>query len=144
MNNRRLSALRGEKHPQFGKHPINYVDVLGRRFGKLVVVSQEPGKGIECKCDCGGSCLLAYTTPLTRGERTSCGVCTGCGNPKFNREEDAIIKKWAGIKSAQEIAALVAELGRRKCYERTIRSRARKLGLSLRLVGETYPHSKAA
>lgn len=140
----RLPVFRGEEHHQFGKHHKNYVDVMGQRFGKLVVVSQEPGKGVECKCDCGRTHFEDATTRLTHGRRTSCGVCTGKGNPKFSREEDSMIRKWAGVKSTAEIAELVTELGRRKCYAHTIKNRARKLGVSLRRTGEAFPHSKAS
>lgn len=141
---------RGEEHYQYGKHHPSYVNVLGQVFGKLTVVEQEPGQGVVCQCECGKIHIEENTVDLRRGHRKSCGKCNNRGNPKFSREEDDLILKWAGLKSTEEIAQLVAQLGRRKATVPTIKSRVKTLNkhrgendkISLRRKGELYPHAK--
>lgn len=53
------------------------IDLTGRRFGRLVVVSEagrEPGGGIRwtCRCDCGAQ-KAAYGGDLRSGKTKSCG-----------------------------------------------------------------------
>lgn len=55
----------------------NFVDLLGKRFGRLVVVKQlkaNSRRQIEwlCKCDCGGE-TIANTSILNSGKKVSCG-----------------------------------------------------------------------
>lgn len=58
---------------KIGKHQANFVDLTGLRFGKLVAVFYDNlRRKWVCRCDCGGSCMLA-TTYLTNGSRTDCG-----------------------------------------------------------------------
>lgn len=143
---------RGEEHHQFGKHHHTYVNILGEKYGKLTVLEQPPGKGVICQCDCGNIHVEKYTVDLRRGRRKSCGKCNNLANPKFKKEEDAIIKKWAGIKSTEEIANLVSELGFREATIPTIKNRVKTLNkslgnnerISLRRKGELYPHSKGS
>jgi len=137
----------GEDHYQYGKHHPTYHNILGFRFGKLLVVRQDAGKGVECLCDCGRTHNEEYTVSLRAGRRTSCGICTNRANPNFKIEEDRIIRKWAGVKSTKEIAEMVGALGYRKATIPTIKNRVRSLNrngenISLRLVGERYPHAK--
>lgn len=51
-------------------------NLVGRRFGKLVVLSRDGTKGRSktwnCKCDCGGEKVVT-TNHLTTGNTTSCG-----------------------------------------------------------------------
>jgi|GEM_PF-2156284 len=143
---------RGEEHYQYGKHHPSYVNVLGQVFGKLTVIEQEPGQGVVCKCECGNIHTEEYTVDLRRGHRKSCGKCNNMGNPKFKREEDEVILKWAGLKSTEEIAHLVAQLGYRKATVPTIKNRVKTINkhrgendkISLRRKGELYPHSKGS
>ncbi len=143
---------RGSEHHQFGKHHPSYINVLGQQFGKLVVIEQEPGKGVVCQCECGNIHKEANTVDLRRGRRKSCGKCNNLGNPKFKAEEDALILKWAGYKSTAEIADLVSELGYRRATISTIKNRVVKLNktrvnneqISLRRVGELYPLAKGS
>lgn len=135
---------RGEDHYQYGKHHPTYYNITGQRFGKLVVVKQDAGKGVECRCDCGRTHQEAYTVSLRAGRRTSCGICTNRANPNFSREEDALIRKYAGIKSTEEIAELVTGLGLRIATIPTIKNRAKRLKISLRRIGERYPHAKGS
>ena len=58
------------------KHPPNYIDLTGKRFGRLVVVERVGsvrGKMFwKCKCDCGGVSVVS-TTHLKSGNTKSCG-----------------------------------------------------------------------
>ncbi|MBY8063551.1 hypothetical protein KW491_06175 [Vibrio fluvialis] len=143
---------RGEEHYQYGKHHPSYVNILGQRFGKLTVIKQDAGKGVTCQCECGNLHVEKYTVDLRRGHRKSCGKCNNLGNPKFKPEEDAVIIKWAGIKSTEEIAALVSEFGYRTATVPTIKNRVQTINkhrgkndkVSLRRKGELYPHAKGS
>ena len=54
------------------------VSIIGKRFGKLTIVSKTKERYFdgsflyECKCDCGNDCI-ASTSCLTSGAVTSCG-----------------------------------------------------------------------
>ncbi|GEM77579.1 hypothetical protein [Vibrio sagamiensis] len=143
---------RGEEHYQYGKHHPTYFNILGQKFGKLTVTKQDPGKGVECRCECGNTHIERYTVDLRRGHRKSCGKCNNLSSPNFKFDEDALILKWAGIKSTQEIAKLVEQLGYRKASISTIKNRVRTLNrhreksnkISLRRKGELYPHAKCS
>lgn len=61
-------------------------DLTGRRFGKLVVISENGTRkrkkcGLErlwlCKCDCGKETVVS-TNKLTTGHTKSCGCMRGC------------------------------------------------------------------
>lgn len=131
-----------EKNSNQGRHPKNYYNVIGLRSGKLVVIKQEPGKGIECLCDCGQKCIEKTTYRVRHGIRTSCGKCSNLSVVDYQESEDRVIRRWAGIKSPEEIAKLVTTLGFRKATKSGIKSRANRLGLSLRRNGELYPFSR--
>jgi hypothetical protein len=53
-----------------------FVSLLGRRFGRLVVIERGPSKGLRtrwrCQCDCGTECLVGVTDLLHQHTR-SCG-----------------------------------------------------------------------
>jgi hypothetical protein len=139
----------GEDHYQFGKHHPTYHDVLGERFGKLVVMKQDAGKGVECLCDCGRTHTEEYTVSLRGGRRKSCGICTKSASPNWKPEEDQLIIKWAGIKSTEVIADLVSALGIRKATMANVKGRVqgmkrKGIRVSLRLQGELYPHAKGS
>lgn len=143
---------RGEEHHQYGKHHHTYVNVMGQTFGKLTVIEQNAGEGVLCLCECGHTHREENTVDLRRGYRKSCGKCNNLGNPKFQREEDSVILKWAGIKSTEEIAILVTEIGYRVATIPTIKNRVKRLNqyrdannkISLRRKGELYPHAKGS
>ena len=70
-------------------------EMIGKRFGNLVVVEQIPkkeksygGRWWRCKCDCGGY-KETITTSLTRGATSSCG-CSRFGENSVS---------WKGYKS---------------------------------------------
>lgn len=141
---------RGSEHHFYGKHSKDYVNVLGKKFGKLTVIEQEPGKGVLCLCDCGEKHREANTVDLRRGARKSCPSCSSASSPNFTAKEDAVIKRWAGIKSTQEIADLITDMGLRTATISKIKNRVRTLNarlsdidkISLRRKGENYPHAK--
>jgi hypothetical protein len=56
---------------------MNNEDMIGKRYGRLTVISQVPkekGKPIcfNCKCDCGNDCI-ANKYRLLDGQKMSCG-----------------------------------------------------------------------
>lgn len=63
----------------------NHIDLTGKRFGHLVVLSRVPqkrtGRGSvaywECRCDCGEVCVKRYKH-LAYGTSTSCGCQAKC------------------------------------------------------------------
>ena len=61
---------------QHAKHP--YVDLAGRRFGHVTVISRSNGPKYKskwhCICDCGNE-FDTYTSYLLKGNHTSCGKC---------------------------------------------------------------------
>lgn len=60
------------------KHPSNYTDLTGQRFGRLIVVARADDGNRKyrvqwkCVCDCGGA-AVATTDNLKRGNTNSCG-----------------------------------------------------------------------
>lgn len=56
--------------------PHNFIDLTGKRFGRLVVVSRAENKGQlsrwNCVCDCGNTTVV-YSNNLRRGYTQSCG-----------------------------------------------------------------------
>lgn len=58
------------------KRAANWVDVVGRKFNSLTVISDEGSKNwisyIKCKCDCG-NIITANKSSVTTGSRKSCG-----------------------------------------------------------------------
>lgn len=53
------------------------INLIGKRFGKLVVVEQFYNKGnkfVRCKCDCGGEITTSYSN-LVSSAITSCRDC---------------------------------------------------------------------
>lgn len=58
------------------KHPPNFIDLTGKRFGRLVVVSRAESKcnmsRWNCICDCGNKTVV-YSNNLLRGYTQSCG-----------------------------------------------------------------------
>lgn len=54
-----------------------FIDLVGKRFGRLTVVSRAPNGANSftrwnCKCDCGNS-SVAFSTNLRKGHTQSCG-----------------------------------------------------------------------
>lgn len=59
-----------------GRTPKNYIDLSGKRFGRLTVIerSSEIGSIVKwlCRCDCGNYTTVA-SQPLRLGQTKSCG-----------------------------------------------------------------------
>lgn len=126
----------GSDHHLYGKSPRTLVDVTGQVFGNLKVVSHVIGKGFVCNCSCGNQYIAKYSTELTKGRRTSCGKCKRVG--PYSNDEDKVILKFAGEKSAAEIGEMI---GRNK---QSIRERASLIGVSLKRYGNKNPSTKYA
>src|SRR5690348_6431533 len=71
-------------------------DLLGQRFGALVVERWEPGAKRDgawrCRCDCGGS-HLATSNHLLAGRVLSCG----CLRPKHGGKGTRLYWVWQGM-----------------------------------------------
>lgn len=83
------------------------VPMIGKRFGRLVVVAEAGStkrghKLWECRCDCGKCCVVAGS-PLRQGITKSCG----CLNSELSRERNfkhgkintRLYRVWAHMKS---------------------------------------------
>jgi hypothetical protein len=86
---------------------LNKVNLLGKRFGKLIV-EEESGsspRGLalwKCLCDCGETCIISGYY-LTQGRRKSCG-CTnfrkrGKENSRWTGHEEISGSYWNAIKA---------------------------------------------
>jgi len=73
-----------------GRRPANFIDLTGRRFGRLLVLSRAPDRRFRgggrarqwlCKCDCGAE-HVTFARTLMSGESTSCG----CRNAELCRD----------------------------------------------------------
>ena len=69
-------------------------NLIGKKFGRLMVVSALPSKGgkrfWKCLCDCGGT-TISSSAHLRSGHTKSCG-CLGC------ERSSATQFKWYGAK----------------------------------------------
>lgn len=65
------------------KEYFNDLDLIGNRFGKLVVIGNVPPDSKKCKCDCG-NITVVKTTSLTDGNTQSCGCLKSKGELKIN------------------------------------------------------------
>lgn len=124
----------GSDHHQYGVSPKTLVNVTGKVFGDLKVVSHTVGKGFVCICKCGDEYTAKYSTELTKGRRTSCGKCKRVG--PYKKEEDRILYKYAGVKSAKEIGVLIGR------NTQSVRERASRLNISLKRIGDNNPKTK--
>lgn len=75
------------------------VDLTGRRFGRLVVVSRSPGGQVPwlCACDCGGT-KVALSANLRNGRTKSCGCWSrGPGNPNWQGAGAIPLTYWSRV-----------------------------------------------
>ena len=83
------------------------IDVLGQRFGKLVVVGEAPPlnrhRRVRCLCDCG-SYAVSRPDSLRKGKTSSCGCNQaeharrlGYANKKHGKSFTPIHSKWVNI-----------------------------------------------
>jgi len=67
-------------------------EMVGKRFGKLTVVSHHSrGKGYLCQCDCGGQ-TLAKTHALKTGKHASCSCGKTAPRPKARKPDHQAAK----------------------------------------------------
>lgn len=57
---------------------INFKDITGQRFGKLVALEYVGNSQWKCKCDCG-TVVIVNTSHLMSGHTTSCGCLSSKG-----------------------------------------------------------------
>lgn len=57
---------------------INFKDITGQRFGKLVALEYVGNSQWKCKCDCG-TIVVVNTSHLMSGHTTSCGCLSSKG-----------------------------------------------------------------
>lgn len=71
-----LRAAKAVAHVTSFKHRKNAKDMMGQRFGRLVVIAAAPSIASKarwrCQCDCGGQSIHARQV-LIAGEAKSCG-----------------------------------------------------------------------
>lgn len=86
--------------------PINFIDLTGRRFGRLVVVEREGTQKSgaarwRCHCDCGKSKVIDGTS-LRSGHTKSCGCLAHepakILNLKHGKRNTRLYGIWNGIK----------------------------------------------
>lgn len=76
----------------------NFINLLGQRYGRLVVIEQAPNiekrTAWKCKCDCGKE-IITTGNSLRRGDTKSCGC--------LNNELRALRSKTAGIARGRQM-----------------------------------------
>ena len=57
---------------------INFKDITGQKFGKLIALEYNGNSQWKCKCDCG-TITIVNSSHLTSGHTTSCGCLSSKG-----------------------------------------------------------------
>ena len=91
------------------------IDLTGKRFGKLTVLSRAENSKANtakwlCRCDCGNTCIV-YGSSLRRGQTQSCGCLRGDRNKErstHGMRKTRLYGVWNNM--------------RRRCYEPTTKS----------------------
>ncbi len=101
------SSLRSGKSTSCGHKKRNFIDLSGKRFGKLYVIgettknpytyalryrSKNKGKCWECLCDCGNKCIVTSRNLLS-GNTKSCG-CLGIFSDPTKGSKKALFRKY--------------------------------------------------
>lgn len=77
------------------------VNLVGRRYGKLIVLSYDADSHWICACDCGGDSRVS-TANLNRGDTKSCGCirnhASSVRNTKHGLYGTKEYRAWTGIK----------------------------------------------
>lgn len=102
-----LRNNRGQNNPMFGRPPTTFIDVTGKSFSKLYVVSYQVRQGFLCLCKCGNWHLEKTSYNLRKGLRVSCGKCNGNRTDRYTKEDDKVIIDNAGILSVDKIGAIL-------------------------------------
>lgn len=85
--------------------PNNKYQLIGKRFGKLVVIaeygrSEHGDKLWLCKCDCGNKSIVT-TSALTRtkGNAMSCGCGVGANLKTHGHSKERLYHIWKGMRT---------------------------------------------
>ena len=79
------------------------VEMTGKKFGKLLVLEQDPIRTKDrlvrwkCLCDCGNT-LLVSGASLRDGNNKSCGKCNSPSNLKHGLSGTKLYMVWVGMK----------------------------------------------
>jgi hypothetical protein len=94
----------------------NPLDLVGHRFGRLVVIAGCHSGGrrrqVQCRCDCGAACVVAVAE-LRRGETQSCGCL---------RREQLLVRSFRHGEAGKRVADRTPEYRawqemKRRCYD---------------------------
>ena len=73
------------------------LDLVGQRFGRLVVSGRVPGSAWLCRCDCGRSKIVT-TSNIRGGNSTSCGCKTDEARTTHGMTHTREYKTWKAMK----------------------------------------------
>ncbi len=84
------------------------INIVGNRYGRLVVMGRAPNKGRStawnCLCDCGNTAIVA-SQDLRKGHTKSCGCLhresfqiVGRSNKKHGEANSRLYKTWSAMK----------------------------------------------
>lgn len=92
----------------FGINEVNkmsrIVDVIGKKFGKLLVLEEckerdkNGGKIYKCKCDCGNISYVRRGNLIAKNGTKSCG-CSHVGHSKHGKTNTRLYNIWLGMKN---------------------------------------------
>ena len=108
---KRSWSLRSGLATDCGCSSSQFIDLTGKRFGKLLVIAKEPvaadGKTYwMCQCDCGNTCIV-YSYSLRKGLQKSCG----CG-----RRKDLKGQRFGNLTAIECSDKYIETAGRSKKY----------------------------
>ena len=108
---KRSWSLRSGLAADCGCSSSQFIDLTGKRFGKLLVIAKEPvaadGKTYWlCQCDCGNTCIV-YSYSLRKGLQKSCG----CG-----RRKDLKGQRFGNLTAIERSDKYIETAGRSKKY----------------------------
>ncbi len=79
------------------------IDLTGKKFGRLLVLSFHSSKNYIskwlCRCDCGNEKVVTGSNNLTTGKIVSCGCYRKETHTKHNKSYSPEYMAWAGMKS---------------------------------------------
>jgi hypothetical protein len=74
-----------------GHNPVNNLNLIGQKFGRLTIISNAPSKNGKsfsiCECDCENTCIK-QSSLIASGKIQSCG-CLSSGKPRHGMSNKA-------------------------------------------------------